>query len=165
MKKNQIITHLSLEPHIEGGFFHRTYQSEHLTIPTDIGKPRPLLTSIYYLLSNDSPIGYLHKNRSDIIHYFHSGSSLTYHIIHPEGRVERVIMGKDLAAGQKLQLIVKGGCWKATELTTGEYGLVSEAVCPGFDYADMTIATREEIQRLFPNIPDALNRLIKPAQN
>ncbi|RDH87404.1 MAG: cupin [endosymbiont of Seepiophila jonesi] len=165
MKKNQIITHLSLEPHVEGGFFHRTYQSELQTIPTDTGKPRPLLTSIYYLLSNDSPIGYLHQNRSDIIHYFHSGSPLTYHIIHPEGKVERVIMGKDLAAGQKLQLIVKGGCWKATELTTGEYGLVSEAVCPGFDYADMTIATREEIQRLFPKILDELDRLIKSVQD
>ncbi len=165
MKKNQIINHLSLEPHVEGGFFHRTYQSEPRTTPTDIGKPRPLLTSIYYLLSDDSPIGYLHKNRSDIIHYFHSGSPLTYHIIHPEGKVERFVMGKDLAAGQKLQLIVKGGCWKATELTTGEYGLVSEAVCPGFDYADMTIATREEIQRLFPKILDELDRLIKSVQD
>lgn len=163
MKKNQIITHLSLEPHVEGGFFHRTYQSEHQTILTETGKPRPLLTSIYYLLSDDNPIGYLHKNRSDIIHYFHSGSPLTYHIIHPEGKVERVVMGKDLAAGQKLQLIVKGGCWKAAELTAGEYGLVSEAVCPGFDYADMALADRETIQILFPDLPDELERLIKPA--
>ncbi|QYZ64806.1 MAG: cupin [Gammaproteobacteria bacterium (ex Lamellibrachia satsuma)] len=165
MKKNQIITHLSLKPHVEGGFFHRTYQSEQRTTSSDIGEARPLLSSIYYLLTDDSPIGYLHKNRSDIIHYFHSGSHLTYHIIHPDGKVERVVLGKDLAAGQKLQLIVKGGCWKATELTTGEYGLVSEAVCPGFDYADMTIATREEIQRLFPKNLDELDRLIKSVQD
>ncbi|RLJ16251.1 cupin [bacterium endosymbiont of Escarpia laminata] len=163
MKKNQIITHLSLEPHVEGGFFHRTYQSEHQTTPTDIEKSRPLLTSIYYLLSDDSPIGYLHKNRSDIIHYFHSGSPLTYHIIHPDGTIERIVMGNDLASGQQLQLIVKGGCWKATELTAGEYGLVSEAVSPGFEYADMELAERETIQILFTDLPDELESLIKPA--
>ncbi len=37
------------------------------------------------------------------------------------------------------QLLVKGGCFKATTLVNGDYGLVGEAVGPGFGYEDLTI--------------------------
>lgn len=161
MNKQQIIKILSLEPHIEGGYFSRTYCSEQtIVVPYD-KRPRCLLSSIYYLLTDDSPLGYLHKNKSDIIHFFQGGSPLTYIIISPDGVLEKKILGADLDRGEQLQLIVRGGCWKATELSAGEFGLVSEAVSPGFEYEDMELAEEKIIRNLFPHLWDQICRYVK----
>jgi uncharacterized protein len=162
MNKQQIIEALSLTPHIDGGYFSRTYCSDQTTaVPYDT-KPRCLLSSIYYLLTDDSPIGYLHKNKSDIIHFFQSGFPLTYIIISPDGVLEKKILGADLGKGQQMQLIVRGGCWKATELSAGEYALVSEAVSPGFEYGDMELAGKKTIKKLFPHLWDQISKYVKP---
>jgi len=161
MNKRQLIEKLSLEPHIEGGYFSRTYSSDLTTHIADGSKPRRLLSSIYYMLTDDSPIGHLHKNKSDIIHYFHGGSPLTYLILHPEGNLEKRILGADLDNGQQLQLIVKGGCWKATELEAGEFGLISEAVSPGFDYDDMELAEEATIKNQFPHLWDQVSKYVR----
>ena len=161
MNKQQLIKKLSLEPHIEGGYFSRTYRSELTTsVPSDT-KPRFLLSSIYYMLTDDRPIGLLHKNKSDIIHYFQGGSPLTYIIITPDGTLEKSLLGADLDKGQQLQLIVRGGCWKATELAIGEFGLVSEAVSPGFEYEDMELAEGSVIKELFPHLWDQICKYVR----
>ncbi|MEI6608337.1 MAG: cupin domain-containing protein [Deltaproteobacteria bacterium] len=109
MNKQQLIEKLSLETHIEGGYFSRTYRSDLTTsVPYDT-KPRCLLSSIYYMLTDDSPIGYLHRNKSDINHYFHAGSPLTYILISPDGKLDKKVLGANLDKGQQLQLIVQGG--------------------------------------------------------
>ena len=161
MNKRQLIEKLSLESHIEGGYFSRTYSSG-LKIPVpSSSKPRCLLSSIFYMLTDDSPIGYLHKNKSDIIHYFHGGSPLSYLILHPDGNLETRILGTDLDKGQQLQLIVCGGCWKATELVSGEFGLISEAVSPGFDYEDMELAEQKSIKSQFPQCWDRIAKFVR----
>ena len=161
MNKQQLIEKLSLEPHIEGGYFSRTYCSDLTTaVPYDT-RPRCLLSSIYYLLTDDSPIGYLHRNKSDIIHYFHGGYPLIYIIVTPAGELEKKILGVDLDKGEQLQLIVRGGGWKATELSTGEFGLVSEAVSPGFEYADMELAQEKVIKDLFPHLWDQISKYVR----
>jgi len=161
MNKLAIIKTLALEPHpSEGGYFKRTYTSDiDLTCPAGTRKS---LSSIYYLLSDDSPIGHLHKNQSDIIHYFHSGSAINYLIIHPDGQLERQTLGNDVSRGQTPQLTVKGGCWKASELQAGEYGLLSEAVSPGFEYTDMELAKTVTIQQQFPDLYEAVKKYIHP---
>jgi len=161
MNKRQLIEKLSLEPHIEGGYFSRTYSSELETAIPPNSKPRCLLTSIFYMLTDDSPIGYLHKNKSDIIHYFHGGSPLSYLILHPDGKLETTQLGADLDKGQQLQLIVRGGCWKATELVSGEFGLISEAVSPGFDYEDMELAGQMSMKNQFPQCWEQIAKYVR----
>lgn len=163
MHKQYLIDTLGLTPHIEGGYFRRTYQSPiSLQLPLP-GTDRRLLSSIYYLLTDDSPIGYWHKNQSDIIHYFHAGSALTYWIIHPDGRLEIQRLGARVDLGEQLQLLVRGGCWKASELEAGEFGLISEAVAPGFDYQDMQLATALEMRDAFPRLWERIQRFIRAA--
>ncbi|WP_339138335.1 MAG: cupin domain-containing protein [Candidatus Electrothrix sp. GW3-4] len=162
MIHNDIIALLSLEPHpYEGGYFRRTYESD-LSCNTKNGS-RMLLTSIYFLLTKDSPIGCLCRNKSDIIHYHHIGASIKYTIVSPEGVLSEKILGPHLADGETLQLLVPGGWWKASRLCPGDcdYGLISEAVSPGFEYADNDIATEEQIQQLFPDIHPMLAEYIK----
>ncbi|MCI5188730.1 MAG: cupin domain-containing protein [Candidatus Electrothrix sp. AS4_5] len=162
MTANEIITLLNLEPHpTEGGYFRRTYESA-LSCTTEHGN-RMLLTSIYYMLTKESPGGFLHRNKSDILHYHHLGASIKYTIVSPDGVLSEKILGPNLNNGETLQLLVPGGWWKASQICAGDnnYGLISEAVAPGFEYADNEIATEELVQQLFPNIRTELNPYIK----
>ncbi len=160
MDKKTIIKQLELQPHpFEGGYFRRTYEAD-IRVNRD-GKSRHIMTSIYYLLTNDSPVGLLNKNTSDIIHYHHLGSAIEYQLISPEGKLETQVLGPGLAKGQQLQLLVKGGYWKAARLLTGEYGLLSEAVAPGFEYEDNQLATTEDFGQQFPHLLEQMTGFIK----
>ncbi|MCW8830131.1 MAG: cupin domain-containing protein [Gammaproteobacteria bacterium] len=161
MTKQKIISSLGLKPHpSEGGYFKRTYTSK-IETSSDSGT-RKTLSCIYYMLTNDSPTGYLHRNKSDIIHYFHSGSPISYLIIHPDGHLETQILGNDLTKGHNPQLTVNGGCWKASKLTEGEYSLLSEAVSPGFEYEDMELARPSTIKQHYPGLFESIQPYIKP---
>ena len=160
MNKSLIIQQLGLEPHPkEGGYFKRTYSSPHTTL-TDNGK-RLCCSAIYYLLSDDQPIGYLHRNRSDIIHYFHCGYPLRYLLVTPQGELEEHWLGNDLLAGQQPQLLIAGGYWKAAILEVGDFALISESVSPGFEYADNELATSSQIISDYPQLWQQLEIVTK----
>jgi predicted cupin superfamily sugar epimerase len=160
MRKSEVIRALQLEPHVEGGYFRRTYCAARQIDAA--GKTRALMTSIFYLLTDDALCGRLHRNRSDILHFWHAGGALRYWLIDPDGALHSVDLGPDLAAGEHLQLLVPGGWWKASELLRGEFGLVSEAVSPGFDFADMTLADRDQLATDWPQLADRLHRFCPP---
>lgn len=152
---------LGLEAHDEGGYFRQIYQSNwQLPTPARTGESRWGVNTIYYLLTRQSPTGHLHRNESDIIHFFHAGSPLTYLMVSPEGQLSQVIMGPDPAQGHVFQMTVPGGYWKASFLAEGEYGLISEAVVPGFDYRDRELASVETITRQFPHLTAELTPYI-----
>lgn len=154
-----LVKSLGLAPHVEGGYFRRTYTAA-TTTTTPAGE-RPINSSIYYLLTEQQPIGFWHRNRSDILHFFHCGDVLTYWLLDPSGKLQHVTLGADLAAGEQPQLLVPGGYWKATALGNGSYGLVSESVTPGFDYSDMELAD-EGLLEQHPEHRAAIEPLLKP---
>ena len=162
MTNQQLIMMLGLKPHEEGGYFCRTYQSDQTAAIGPNAESRHLMTSIYYMLTSDRPVGYLHQNQSDIIHYYHGGSAIKYIVLSLDGQIEEKILGNKLEAGQLLQLVVKGGCWKASELISGEYGLISEAVAPGFEYSDRVIADDKILKDNYPHAYSDIARYIKP---
>src|SRR5476651_2017789 len=90
----ELIVALELEPHVEGGYYRRTFQSDHgAMVETGRGQ-RYSMTSIYYLLTEDSPIGYFHLNQSDIVHYYHVGDAIQYSLIFPDGTLKTVVMDR-----------------------------------------------------------------------
>lgn len=157
-----VIQYLGLEPHLEGGYFRETYRSADSLSTPRAGGDRQLFTSIYYLLSPERPIDYLHRNQSPIMHYFHGGSAITYHTLSPEGQWQTTKLGCDLAAGEVPQLLVPGGYWKTAVLETGEFGLLGEAVAPGFDYRDLEVAQGEILRELYPDHWPQLRQYIHP---
>ncbi len=152
MNKQDWIEQLSLVEHVEGGYFSETYRaSEQIETPRE-GSERAVMTSIYYLLTDDRPVDHLHQNKSDIMHYFQAGSAITYLLIDLQGKLSKVKLGLDLKRGQVPQLLVPKGYWKAAVLESGEYGLLGESVAPGFDYRDMTIAKAAVMRDRFSSI-------------
>lgn len=160
LTKEDIIHLLGLTPHpAEGGYFRRTYESN-LRFDCGYGS-RLLMTSIYYMLTKESPIAFLHRNKSDIIHYHHLGASVKYIIISPDGILSQKTLGSDIKNGETLQLLVPSGWWKASHIYSSEYALISEAVAPGFEYMDNEIATTDFVKQNFPDLQELLKKYIK----
>ena len=164
MTTGALVEALQLEGHVEGGYFRQTFKAEHRPrIATAIGE-RVTMTSIYYLLSAASPIGHFHMNQSDIVHYFHARDPITYYLIHADGQLETVVMGNDPRQGQQMQLVVKGGTWKASSIPTDGvfgYGLIGEAVAPGFEYADMQLGEVASLSQQFPAHAELIKRMTR----
>jgi purine nucleoside permease/predicted cupin superfamily sugar epimerase len=160
----QLAKALNLEAHVEGGYFRQTFKADHRpTITTENGD-RLTMTSIYYLLSAESPIGHFHMNQSDIMHYFHRGDPITYYMLNIDGSLQETILGPDPALGHQMQMMVKGGTWKASIIATDGkygYGLIGEAVAPGFEYADMKLGKKSILLKQFPKHNQLIEELTR----
>ena len=159
LSKAEVIAALGLEGHFEGGYFRETFRPTHRDKLETARGPRGTMTAIHSMLTDDSPVDHFHTKHSDGIQFHHFGAPLTYHMIHPDGRHEAVVLGPDLASGQVPSLAVAGGVWKAAELPAGEYGLVSEVVAPGWEMEDMILVTRAELLARFPQHAEIITRL------
>jgi predicted cupin superfamily sugar epimerase len=156
---NTIIQQLNLEPHREGGFYRQTYESR-ATVKTR-GGPRPLMNCIYYLLTRGSPIGHFHRVGSDITHFYHLGGPIHFLLISQDGKSSKIVAGPDLDKGHILGFTIPGGNWFCSYLDEkAEFGLISEAVAPGFDFADHAMATHDDFSRDFPHLYDDIKRYI-----
>ncbi|WP_298039950.1 cupin domain-containing protein [uncultured Desulfuromonas sp.] len=159
------IEKLGLERHPEGGCFRETYRSEEAIpsrgLPERYGEPRPFSTAIYFLLA-DGDFSALHRIRSDELWHFYRGSSLTLHVIEPEGIYGKIRLGADPEKGQALQAVVKAGCWFGATLNEPDsYALVGCTVAPGFDFADFEMGEREALLRRYPRHGDTIRKLTR----
>lgn len=106
MDKATLIRQLGLEPNVEGGYYGKTYTApwRSTTHKQDgSARERALMSSIYFMLTTDSPIDHWHRNSSDIVHYFHHGLPIKYTLLSPAGDCSSIVLGADLMAGQQLQ--------------------------------------------------------------
>jgi hypothetical protein len=95
------------------------------------GRPLKVQSQVYYMLTRDRPINYLHWLASDDTHILIEGGPVDYFIFHPDGRAEKVVLGRDVAAGERPVVAVPGGCWKALRLHDGvRYALMANALSP-----------------------------------
>lgn len=153
------IRRLDLAPHPEGGSFRRIYTDERVF--ATLSGNRPLVTSIHYLLSRQSPIGRLHRNRSTILHYLQDGGPVEYLLLPEPGVCRRVVLG--YGDNQQIFLQVPGGCWKACRLLDGtDRALISEVVVPGFDGIDHQFMPMATLRRDFGNIAADLLPFLQP---
>ena len=159
MSDSDWIGRLGLEPHPEGGYFKRIYTAA-AAYATAAGE-RPLATSIYYLLDRSQPLGRMHRNRSDILHFFLDGGPVEYVLLTASGELCRVRLG----GGEHSRfLLVPGGCWKASQLIDGAtQALVAEVVTPGFDYADHQFLGEEQLLREHPEHHEVLRPFLRSA--
>lgn len=151
--QSEWVARLGLEPHPEGGYFKRIYTGT--ALHATAGGERPLATSIYYLLDRSQPLGHLHRNRSDILHYFLDGGPLEYVLLTEAGELRRMRLGT--SGTDERFLLVPGGCWKASRLLDGaSHALVAEVVTPGFDDADHQFLEERDLRSTCPQHFDTL---------
>jgi predicted cupin superfamily sugar epimerase len=137
---------LGLVPHpIEGGYFVETYRSAG-RLPAG----RAVSTAIYYLLTPDS-FSALHRLASDEVFHFYLGDPVEMLQLWPDGSHRVVLIGTDLAAGERPQMVVPRGIWQGARLRPGgRFALLGTTVAPGFDYADYETASRPALLSSHP---------------
>ena len=97
------------------------------------GRSLRVQSQVYYMLTRDRPINYLHWLEPDDTHILIEGGPVDYFIFHPDGRAEKFTLGTDVAAGQRPVIAVPGNCWKALRLHQGaSYALMANALSPEF---------------------------------
>ena len=55
-------------------------------------------SQVYYMLTRDRPVNYLHRLAPDDTHILIEGGPTDYFIFHPDGRAEELTLGTDVAA-------------------------------------------------------------------
>ena len=131
MTADEIIQHLNLAPHPEGGHYRQTWIAE--------GEGRPAGTCIYFLLKRGERSHWHTVDATEIWHYY-AGSPLVLSISKTDaGPAQQHILGPDLLDGQSPQYIVPTGHWQAAQ-TTGDWTLVGCTVSPGFQFSGFHLA-------------------------
>jgi predicted cupin superfamily sugar epimerase len=135
---------LDLAPHPEGGWYRQTWRSPISFTPPGYPGERSAATAIYFLL-HSSERSRWHVVRSDELWLWHHGGPLELRLggtgdePTPLGEQTVTMLGCDLDAGQRPQILVPGGTWQTAAPSGGEPVLVSCIVAPGFDFADFRL--------------------------
>lgn len=130
MTAEEIIAHLGLETHPEGGFYRQTWIAEN--------QGRATGTCIYFLLK-DGQSSHWHKVDATEIWLYHAGAPLVLSLSADDtGPAVDHLLTPDLTQGQP-QIIVPENHWQAAR-TTGDFTLVSCTVSPGFQFEGFTLA-------------------------
>lgn len=130
MTADQIIDHLNLQQHPEGGWFKETWRADN--------PGRATGTCIYFLLKAGES-SHWHRVDATEIWLFHAGASLVLSLSETDkGPASDHLLTPDLSQGAP-QVIVPEGHWQAAR-STGDYTLVSCTVSPGFEFGGFELA-------------------------
>nr|WP_233171821.1 cupin domain-containing protein [Dyella sp. ASV21] len=122
-------TLLKLQPHVEGGHYHRFYPPP--SAAAGDGR-RPALSAIHYLLEAGRCSSW-HRVDAEEVWHFVEGEPLEL-LIYDSARksLERCRLGP-IAPGTKSMVVVPAGAWQAA-CPLGRYALMTCLVAPSFEY-------------------------------
>ena len=151
MTVDEVKALLGLRPHpVEGGWYVRTYESgERVGVEAfaagRYAGDRWTGTAIYYLLEPGT-FSEMHRLRSDEVFHFYMGDAVEMLRLAPGEAGERVVIGTDLAAGERPQVVVRRGVWQGSRLVAGgAWALLGCTVSPGFEFEDYEAGVREDL--------------------
>lgn len=138
---------LGLEPLPgEGGLFRRTHIDEHSS-------------AIYYLLLAPD-FSALHRLTATETYHWYAGAPLRLLLLDADGRVTEPVLGPDLAAGQRPQIVVPAGTWQGSS-PAGEWSLVGTTTAPPFDWAGFELGERAALTARYPEAADRITQLAR----
>jgi hypothetical protein len=131
-----VIRLLDLKPHPEGGHFRETFRDARA-----VAGARAASTAIYFLLARGERSHWHRVDAAEAWHHY-SGAPLALEIAaHERGPIDRVMLGPDLAAGERPQAVVPVGAWQAAA-SLGDWTLCGCTVAPGFEFAGFELAPK-----------------------
>lgn len=156
-----IIKKLKLKKHPEGGYYSETYRSKLILkkshLPKKFSGRRSQSTTIYFLLTGKQ-FSAFHRLKADEVWHFYSGSPLIIYVIQKNGKLKKIILGKN----HYYQTVIKAEHWFAAEVAEPKsYSLVGCTVSPGFHYDDFELAEENKLIKLYPHLKGLVSRMIK----
>jgi len=151
-------------PH-EGPWFVETGRStERLdgAIAARYATPRVAWTAILALMARES-FSAMRRLATDEFWHYHDGAPLALLLLHPDGRDEEIVLGRDLAAGQHPQWRVPAGTWMGAAPVGDDdaWTLIGNTLAPGFEYEDYEPGERGALCAGYPGRAGQIERLTR----
>jgi len=171
MTADEVKKLLGMAPHPrEGGWYVRTYEAnERIPAETFASRepderypsPRLTATAIYYLLEPDT-FSEMHRLKSDEVFHFYAGDAVEMLQLSNSGAGEVIVIGNDLAAGHRPQVLAPRGVWQGSRLLQGgAWALLGCTVSPGFEFEDYEQGGREELCAGWPKFTETIRGLTR----
>ena len=156
------IQKLQLSKHPEGGYYRETYRSDNgFDLLTGSSGIRSISSAIYFLLDRHQ-FSAFHRIKSDEIWHFYTGSSLILYVLENKDIVSRLILGKDIDAGEEFQAVIKSGSWFGAIVSDcSSYSLVGCTTSPAFNFENFELGKRENLLQIYPKHKAIIERLTK----
>ncbi len=133
---DDVIRLLGLKPHPEGGWYVETHR---VAAPADQRSPG---TAIYYALGAGQRSHWHHVDATEIWHWY-AGDPLELSLAESDNDLPTAhVLGPDLAAGQRPQIVVPPYHWQAAH-ALGAWTLVGCTVSPGFQFSGFVMAPQD----------------------
>jgi len=121
-------------------------------LPAPFADGRPLGSALYFLVTPEAPVR-LHRIRNDQLYHYYLGDPLEVFLLHADGNAERVVVGPDLRAGQRVQLLIPGNTFHSARLIAGTgWFLGASTEWPGVVPADVEIGKLDELAGKYPAV-------------
>jgi predicted cupin superfamily sugar epimerase len=88
-------------------------------------------------------------------YHWYAGSPLRLLLLRPGGQVDQPVLGADLVAGARPQVVVPAGVWQGSS-SLGEWTLAGTTMAPAFQWSAFHLGRRTE---LVSGWPDAAPRI------
>jgi predicted cupin superfamily sugar epimerase len=160
MTAAQIIELLQLQSPTTCGYVSEPYRS-HWQVPLSALPPgydgsRPLGNVFYFLVTPDARVR-LHRIRSDQMYHYYLGDPLEVLLLYADGRSEVKLVGSDLAAGMRPQLLIPGGTFHTARIAAGgDYALLGTSVWLRAEPADVEMGSADALAAAHPAARDQL---------
>ena len=154
---------LKLEANATCGYVRVTFLSQQRIAPGGLPAPfadgRPLGSALYFLVTPEAPVR-LHRIRNDQLYHYYLGDPLEVFLLHADGNAERVVVGPDLRAGQRVQLLIPGNTFHTARLIGGKgWFLGASTEWPGVMPADVEIGKLDELAGKYPAVAGDLRAI------
>ncbi|MDH4100470.1 MAG: cupin domain-containing protein [Nitrospirota bacterium] len=153
-KTEELIARYNLAPHPEGGWYREFHRSDvSVGILPGYAGERTALTAIYFLLAKGD-FSAFHRVLGEEVWVHLAGDPLELVLLDKE---PRSITLAPAGSGEPVApvAIVPPNVLQAAR-TTGDYTLVTCLVAPGFDFADFSMPSREELLREYPGCGEVI---------
>jgi hypothetical protein len=154
---------LALAPNASCGFVRVTFTSTLAIAPGGLPAPfaegRPLGSALEFLVTPEAPVR-LHRIRNDQLYHYYLGDPLEVFLLHAGGS-ERVVVGRDLRGGQRVQLLIPGNTFHtARVIGRRRWFLGASTEWPGVIPAeDVELGDLDALAAAYPAVADELRAI------
>lgn len=163
-----IINHFNLKPYPikNSGYSNLIYKSDITLLNNQLpkgfaAKKYALFSSIYYLLPENGKLKF-HATKATKQFHHYLGKPLLIFIIDPDGKLSKVILGKNIAKQEQLQLIIPANSYVAAQVYTTKnhyfynkdlnvkYSMIGCNTIPSWEIEDCIRADYKSLIKKFP---------------
>jgi uncharacterized protein len=164
MTADDVLKLLNLEPNATCGFVRETYRATQTIAPGGLPAPfadgRPLGSALYFMVTPQAPVR-LHRIRNDQLYHYYLGDPIEVLLLRGQG--EHIIVGPDLRAGHRVQLLIPGNTFHTARIIGSKrWFLGASTEWPGVIPADVELGKPDMLVAQFPSVAADIRNYPQP---